>query len=103
MWDIPNAKLLRTITDAHPPGTAILHIRFTDDLALAVCSDSGGSVFELEFKRLIGVRTCESRCLFSGSRGEVCAIQPLHISHAIQDHPMKDVIILAMASLSKVT
>ncbi len=53
-------------------------------------------------RRLIGVRTCDSRCLFSGSRGEVCTIEPLHMNHTIQDHPMKDVIILAMGSLSKV-
>uniref|UniRef100_A0A3B4VHP0 VPS8 subunit of CORVET complex n=1 Tax=Seriola dumerili TaxID=41447 RepID=A0A3B4VHP0_SERDU len=25
MWDLANGKLLRTISDAHPPGTAILH------------------------------------------------------------------------------
>ncbi|WAR10580.1 VPS8-like protein [Mya arenaria] len=73
MWDLSNGKLIRTITDAHPPGTAVLHIKFTDSLVLAVCSDSGGSVFELEFKRLIA-----------------------------KDHPMQDVSILAMASLSKV-
>ncbi|CAC5412316.1 VPS8 [Mytilus coruscus] len=70
MWDLTTGKLLRTIADAHPPGTAVLHIKFTDSLVIAACSDSGGSVFELEFKRLIGVRTCESKCLFSGSRGE---------------------------------
>ncbi|GAB1606858.1 vacuolar protein sorting-associated protein 8 homolog isoform X3 [Argonauta hians] len=102
MWDLTNGKLLRTITDAHPPGTAVLHIKFTDSPVIAVCSDSGGSVFELEFKRLIGVRTCESKCLFSGSRGEVCTIEPLHMNYTIQDHPMHDVMILAMASLSKV-
>ena len=27
MWDLTNGKLLRTITDAHPPGTAILHVK----------------------------------------------------------------------------
>lgn len=27
MWDLANGKLLRTITDAHPPGTAILHVK----------------------------------------------------------------------------
>ncbi|CAL1539613.1 unnamed protein product [Lymnaea stagnalis] len=102
MWDLTTGKLLRTILDAHPPGTAILHIKFTDSFVLAVCSDSGGSVFELEFKRLIGVRTCESQCLFSGSRGEVCAIEPLHMNYTIKDHPMQDVMVLAMASLSKV-
>ncbi|XP_069107470.1 vacuolar protein sorting-associated protein 8 homolog isoform X1 [Argopecten irradians] len=102
MWDLTNGKLLRTITDAHPPGTAVLHIKFTDSLVLAVCSDSGGSVFELEFKRLIGVRTCESKCLFSGSRGEVCAIEPLHMNLTIKDHPMQDVMVIAMATMSKV-
>ncbi|GFR94598.1 vacuolar protein sorting-associated protein 8 homolog [Elysia marginata] len=27
MWDLTTGKLLRTITDAHPPGTAVLHIK----------------------------------------------------------------------------
>jgi len=27
MWDLNNGKLLRTITDVHPPGTAILHVK----------------------------------------------------------------------------
>ncbi|KAL8564238.1 hypothetical protein ACOMHN_050849 [Nucella lapillus] len=102
MWDLNSGKLLRTIADAHPPGTAVLHVKFTDSFVLAACSDSGGSVFELEFKRLIGVRSCESQCLFSGSRGEVCAIEPLHMNYTIKDHPMQDVMVLAMASLSKV-
>ncbi|KAK7507486.1 hypothetical protein BaRGS_00001421 [Batillaria attramentaria] len=102
MWDLSSGKLIRTITDAHPPGTAVLHVKFTDSFVLAVCSDSGGSVFELEFKRLIGVRSCESTCLFSGSRGEVCTIEPLHMNYTIKDHPMQDVTVLAMASLSKV-
>ncbi|GFR94592.1 vacuolar protein sorting-associated protein 8-like protein, partial [Elysia marginata] len=52
--------------------------------------------------RLIGVRTCESQCLFSGSRGEVCTIEPLHMNYTIKDHPMQDVLVLAMASFSKV-
>jgi len=71
MWDLTTGKLLRTITDAHSPGVAVLSVRFTDDKTVAVMSDSGGSVFRLEFKRLIGLRTCDSQCLFSGSRGEV--------------------------------
>ncbi|OBS74990.1 hypothetical protein A6R68_14474, partial [Neotoma lepida] len=50
MWDLASGKLLRSISDAHPPGTAILHIKFTDDPTLAICNDSGGSVFELTFK-----------------------------------------------------
>jgi len=71
MWDLTSGKLLRTITDAHSPGVAVLSAKFTDDRTVAVMSDSGGSVFLLEFKRLLGLRSCDSQCLFSGSRGEV--------------------------------
>ncbi|XP_070570211.1 vacuolar protein sorting-associated protein 8 homolog isoform X2 [Ptychodera flava] len=102
MWDLSTGKLLRTITDAHPPGSAVLHIKFTDDPTLAICSDSGGSVFELSFKRVMGMRSCESKCLFSGSRGEVCTIEPLHMNATVKDHPLQDVSLLAMATLSKV-
>ncbi|KAF4795304.1 Vacuolar protein sorting-associated protein 8 like protein [Turdus rufiventris] len=102
MWDLASGKLLRSITDAHPPGTAILHIKFTDDPTLAICNDSGGSVFELSFKRVMGVRTCESRCLFSGSKGEVCCIEPLHAKVDLRDHPLTQYSLLAMASLTKI-
>ncbi|ESO05633.1 hypothetical protein HELRODRAFT_111117 [Helobdella robusta] len=101
MWDLTNGKLLRTVLDAHPPGTAILHIKFTDDRTTAITSDSGGSVFQLDFRRKLGIRTCESQCLFSGSQGEACTIEPLCTQQSIPEHPMKDVILVAMATLSK--
>ena len=101
MWNLTNGKLLRTVTDAHPPGMAILHVRFTDDRTMAVSSDSGGSVFQLAFKRTLGVRSCESHCLFSGSKGEACVIEPLVSNQNIIDHPMKDVILVAIGTLSK--
>ncbi|XP_028279338.1 vacuolar protein sorting-associated protein 8 homolog isoform X2 [Parambassis ranga] len=102
MWDLANGKLLRTITDAHPPGTAILHVKFTDDPTLAVCNDSGGSVFELAFRRVMGMRSCDSRCLFSGSKGEVCCIEPLRSPPDLRDHPITQYSLLAMASLTKI-
>ncbi|KAJ8003390.1 hypothetical protein DPEC_G00147830 [Dallia pectoralis] len=102
MWDLANGKLLRTITDANPPGSAILHVKFTDDPTLAVINDSGGSVFELAFRRVMGMRTCESRCLFSGSKGEVCNIEPLHTPPDLKDHPITQYSLLAMASLTKI-
>ncbi|XP_051560266.1 LOW QUALITY PROTEIN: vacuolar protein sorting-associated protein 8 homolog [Myxocyprinus asiaticus] len=102
MWDLANGKLLRTITDAHTPGTAILHFKFTDNTTLAVCNDSGGSVFELSFRRVMGMRTCESRCLFSGSKGEVCCVEPLHAGPELKDHPITQYSLLAMASLTKI-
>ncbi|KAM6956595.1 LOW QUALITY PROTEIN: vacuolar protein sorting-associated protein 8 homolog [Aplochiton taeniatus] len=102
MWDLANGKLLRTITDAHPPGTAVLHVKFTDDPTLAVCNDSGGSVFELAFRRVMGMRTCDSRCLFSGSKGEVCCVEPLHTPPEVKEHPITQYSLLAMASLTKI-
>ncbi|XP_048866452.1 vacuolar protein sorting-associated protein 8 homolog isoform X1 [Brienomyrus brachyistius] len=102
MWDLANGKLLRTISDAHPPGSAILHVKFTDDPTLAVCNDSGGSVFELTFRRVMGLRSCNSRCLFSGSKGEVCCVEPLHASPELKDHPITQHALLAMASLTKI-
>jgi len=71
MWDITSGKVLRTITNVHLSGISVFRVCFTEDRTLAVSNDSTGSVFLLEFKRLIGVRTCDFQCLFSGSRGEV--------------------------------
>lgn len=75
--------------------------QFTDNPNLAVCSDSGGSVFELSFKRTLGIRSVDSRCIFSGSRGEVCCIEPLRLK-ALTTHPLHGSILVAMATLSKV-
>jgi vacuolar protein sorting-associated protein 8 len=71
MWDLTTGKVLRTIANVHPPGVSILHVKFTCDRTVAISNDSGGSVFALEFKRLIGVRSYDAKCLFSGSRGQV--------------------------------
>ncbi|XP_066595487.1 vacuolar protein sorting-associated protein 8 homolog isoform X2 [Prorops nasuta] len=101
MIDSTNGKILRTLTDVHPPDTAVLHVKFTDSPKIALCSDSGGSVFELSFTRVMGVRGCESRCLFSGSRGEVCTLEPLLLNH-LPSHPLKYYTLVAMATLSKV-
>jgi len=50
----------------------------------------------------MGMRTCESRCLFSGSKGEVCCVEPLHAGADLKDHPITQYSLLAMASLTKV-
>lgn len=84
MFDTNNGRLLRKITEAHPYGNAILNLKFTDDPTLATFSDSGGSVFMLEFKRIMGVRSADSTCIFSGSRGEVCHIEPLKFEQFAQ-------------------
>lgn len=49
----------------------------------------------------MGVRGCESRCLFSGSRGEVCTLEPLLLNH-LPSHTLKNYTLVAMATLSKV-
>ncbi|XP_048511434.1 vacuolar protein sorting-associated protein 8 homolog isoform X2 [Athalia rosae] len=101
MVESVSGKVLRTLTEVHPPGTAVLHVKFTDSPKLALCSDSGGSVFELSFTRVMGVRGCDSKCLFSGSRGEVCTLEPLLLNQ-LPNHPLKNYTLVAMATLSKV-
>ncbi|XP_012058541.1 PREDICTED: vacuolar protein sorting-associated protein 8 homolog [Atta cephalotes] len=101
MLDSNNGKVLRILTDVHPLDTAVLHVKFTDSPKIALCSDSGGSVFELNFTRVIGIRGCDSRCLFSGSKGEVCTLEPLLLNN-LPSHPLKNYTLVAMATLSKV-
>ncbi|KAE9545141.1 hypothetical protein AGLY_000684 [Aphis glycines] len=94
-------KALRVMNDAHTPGTAVLHLKFTDLPNLAIVNNSSGSVFELNFKRNFGIRSVESKCLFSGGRGRVCCIEPL-LFNQLANHPMNGYVIIAMATLSKV-
>ena len=101
MWDLNNGNCLRVITDAHPEGFAVLHLQFTDDATVALCSDSSGSVYSLNFRRLI-TRSCESTCFFSGSKGEVCTMAPLHLHEDMKHSQLHDTSLLAMASLTKV-
>lgn len=49
------------------------------------------------------MRSCDSRCLFSGSKGEVCSVEPLHAPPEARDHPITHYSLLAMASLTKVS
>ena len=49
----------------------------------------------------MGVRGCDSKCLFSGSRGEVCTLEPLLLDE-LAAHPLKNYALVAMATLSKV-
>lgn len=58
-------------------------------------------MFELNFKRTMGLRSCDSRCVFSGSRGEVCTFEPLLLS-AFPDNPLSKFVLIAFATLSKV-
>ncbi|CAG0889037.1 unnamed protein product [Cyprideis torosa] len=109
MFDVISGKLLRTIVDAHLPGTAVIHVKFTDSPALALICDSSGSVFELSFKRRLGIRGYDYRCIFSGSRGEVVNIEPLLLSSTPPSHqedlpPDLDgsLSLVAMASMTKV-
>lgn len=65
MWDTANGKLLRNLTDVHTPNHGVLLLAFTDDPATAVVTDTGGSVFEVNFKKIL-TRSYESNCIFSG-------------------------------------
>ena len=98
-YDLTTGKLLRKLEDAHPLDSAIIRARFTHEKALALVCDSGGSVFEISLRKTLGVRSYSSRCIFSGSRGEVCTFEPLNQA---QNQLATERIIVALATISKV-
>lgn len=100
MIDTSSGDIIRSLPDVITPNSGVLHLKWTGKPALALCSDSGGSVWSLSFTRRLGIRGCDSRCLFSGSRGEVCAVEPLMLN-CEEQHPLKSYSIAALATLSK--
>ncbi|KAJ8948855.1 hypothetical protein NQ318_013508 [Aromia moschata] len=100
MVDATNGDVIRKLPDAHAPQTAVLHLRFTFLNNLALCGDSSGCVFSLAFNRRLGLRIWDSKCLFSGARGEVCVFEPLVRGYDI--HFLNNHVLVAMATLSKV-
>ncbi|XP_074038726.1 vacuolar protein sorting 8 [Leptinotarsa decemlineata] len=100
MVDASSGDVLRRLPDAHAPQTAVLYLRFTFLSNLALCGDSSGCVFSLSFNRRLGVRSWDSKCLFSGARGEVCVFEPLVRGHDINF--LSRNVLVAMATLSKV-
>ncbi len=66
MWDVENGRLLRNMTDCHTPNAGCLSVRFSADPTLAFWGDSGGSIYSLHFRRVMGVRTWQPNVLFSG-------------------------------------
>ncbi|KAI4471297.1 vacuolar protein sorting vps41 [Holotrichia oblita] len=98
MVDALSGDVIRRLPDAHAPQSAVLQLRFTSLNSLALCGDSSGCVFLLTFGRRLGVRVSDSKCLFSGARGEVCCFEPLvHGQELLGNH-----LVVAMATLSKV-
>ena len=100
-FDVVTGKVLRDLADVHPPGSAVTQIKYSDDSNTAFLADSGGSVFELSMKRGLRGAGATARCIFSGSRGEVCSMEPLLVS-GYPGHPLADYSILALATISKV-
>ncbi|KAH8342369.1 hypothetical protein KR059_003666 [Drosophila kikkawai] len=100
MLDTHTGDVLRELFDVITPNTGVLHVKWTSRSSLALCADAGGSVWSLSFTRKLGIRGCSSRCLFSGARGEVCAVEPL-IMDANGRHELDQYCIVALATLSK--
>ena len=99
-YDIVSGKVLRDMAEVHPPGSAVTMVKYADDTNTAFLADSGGSVYELTMKRGLRGPGAVARCIFSGSRGEVCAMEPLRVS-SYPGHPLSDYCILALATISK--
>ena len=100
-FDVVSGKIVRDMTDVHPPGSAVTMVKYSDDSNTAFLADSGGSVYELSMKRGLRGPGATARCIFSGSRGEVCSMEPLRVA-SYQGHPLGEYSILALATISKV-
>ncbi|XP_023307529.2 vacuolar protein sorting-associated protein 8 homolog [Lucilia cuprina] len=100
MLDTQSGDVMRQLFDVVTPNTGVLHVKWTSRAAMALAADSGGSVWSLSFTRKLGVRGCSTRCLFSGARGEVCAVEPL-LSQTNEHHDLDQYCIVALATLSK--
>ncbi|RWS27840.1 vacuolar protein sorting-associated protein 8-like isoform X2 [Leptotrombidium deliense] len=99
-WNLHTGDLIKVVIDNHSPFSSVLH--FTSDAYLAVLNDSGGSVFQMNVNR--GKRDLESQCIFSGSRGEVLAVEPL-ITPFMHKHKMSDlnkICVIALATVTKI-
>ncbi|XP_055378489.1 vacuolar protein sorting-associated protein 8 homolog [Condylostylus longicornis] len=99
MIDTRSGNILRSLFDSITPNSGVLNLKWTGRPALALCSDSGGSVWSLSFTRKLGIRGYASRCLFSGARGEVCSVEPLIIEE--ENNDLNQYCIIALATLSK--
>lgn len=71
MIDTTSGDSIRVLTDAISPNSGCVNLKWTEKPTIALCSDTGGSVWSLNFTRRLGKRGCDSKCLFSGARGEV--------------------------------
>lgn len=100
MINTMTGDVLRVLLDSISPNAGVLNIKWTSRPTLALSLDTGGSVWSLSFTRRMGIRGCDSRCLFSGARGEVCALEPLIIND--ERHPLQqNFTLVALATLSK--
>ena len=95
-----DGKIILRLPDAHAPISAVLNLRFSDDPQLALCADSSGSVFTIKFSKRLNSWTANSKCLFSGARGEVCTLEPLILGTG--QHSFKPRVLVALATFSKV-
>lgn len=48
-------------------------------------------------------RGCVSRCIFSGSRGEVCAVEPLHTPEFAKNNVNTATMLVALVTFTKVS
>lgn len=100
MIDAGNGDVIRRLPDAHAPMSSVIHLKFTFLNGLALSGDSAGCIFSMTFGRRLGVRTWDSKCLFSGATGEVCVLEPLTQSYDLQF--LTHNVIVALATMSKV-
>lgn len=102
LYDIKSGRIVQQCDTIQNIGNAVLHCKFAETNSIALINDSGGSVYALNFAKL--TKTNECRCIFSGSRGEVCNVAPLIVPDYAKtsSHHYSEPLLVAMASMTKV-
>ncbi|KAK6101737.1 Golgi CORVET complex core vacuolar protein 8 family protein [Brugia pahangi] len=75
IFNVTMGKVMDNVSDVVQPGQGVLQILFCESDKRLACLDSGGSVYELTLPTT--VRSRKTRCVFSGSHGEVVYLKLL--------------------------
>nr|CDQ00099.1 Bm2704, isoform f [Brugia malayi] len=75
IFNVTMGKVIDNVSDVVQPGQGVLQILFCESDKRLACLDSGGSVYELTLPTT--VRSRKTRCVFSGSHGEVVYLKLL--------------------------
>lgn len=101
LWNLANAELIRSASDVCAPFSSIINLKFLSDPSYVLLCDTSGSVFLLDIRK---AKSFDSKCIFTGSRGEVLTFQPLYTNSLANSAfaGIEEFCVVALATVTKV-